>query len=121
MHGEHPTRRISLLIHASPGGRRGTLRRGVEWVSMSGYHLSGDVIWADFRRTDDKTQAEVVGTIKTEICALLSEPQENLYYNTHHTELRTLQSKPAKTNALMVKEGSYIYKLNVNVIHLISI
>lgn len=55
MHGEHPTRRISLLIHASPGGgNRGGGGGIFEEGSMSGYHLSGDVMWADSRHTDNK-------------------------------------------------------------------
>lgn len=62
MHGEHPTRRISLLIHASPQGKWGwALREGVEWASMSWYQPQD--MWADFGHTNDKTQTEEVGTI----------------------------------------------------------
>lgn len=34
------------------------MRRGVEWGSVSGYHLSGDAMRPDFRHTVGKTQAE---------------------------------------------------------------
>lgn len=45
------------------------MRRGVEWISVSGYHLSGDAMRPDFRHTDGKTQAEMLGIAKSVICA----------------------------------------------------
>lgn len=45
------------------------VRRGGEWISVSGYHLSGDTMRPDFRHTDGKTQAEILGTAKSVICA----------------------------------------------------
>lgn len=82
-------------------------------------------MWVDFRHTDNKTRDEVVGTINTETCTQLGEPQLNLNYNMHHTQLRGPQPRPEKDNTYLswksLKEGSYISKLNANVICLVSI
>lgn len=45
------------------------MRRGVEWISLSGYHLSGDAMRPDFRHIDSKTQDEMLGTAKSVVFA----------------------------------------------------
>lgn len=39
------------------GTKGGFLRKGVEWVIMPGYHLAGDVMWADWRHTRIKNKS----------------------------------------------------------------
>lgn len=56
------------------GTKGGFLRKGVEWVIMPGYHLSGDVMWAGCRLTRNQTRAEIVGPVKPETCTLQHNP-----------------------------------------------
>lgn len=52
-------------------------------------------MWADFRRTDDKTQTEEVGIIKTKKSVhRSSDPHFNLHNK--QTDLRTTKSKTSK-------------------------
>lgn len=55
MHGEHRRRRISLLIHAAPGGGRG-FEEGCSTGKYVKGIFSGDVMWADLRLINNKSK-----------------------------------------------------------------
>lgn len=62
-------------------------------------------MWADFRHTDNKTQTEVVGTIKTGICAQLTEAHYNqMSDRAENTAVQTVTSKEQCTSPAREKE-----------------
>lgn len=53
-------------------------------------------MWADFRRTEDKTQNEEVGTIKTKKKSMHRSTDPHFNLHNKQTDLRTPKSKASK-------------------------
>lgn len=118
MHGEHPTRRIRLLIHASPRACKAAYEEG----SRVGKHvkyvrLSSIRPWADCRHTHSPARLGIVGPVKA---------QSNLRYATFHLDARMpLPTPEAKSHTHCSRSGrkriSKMAQINVNVIRFISV
>lgn len=75
------------------------MRREVEWISVSGYHLSGDAMRSDFRHTTVKPKMKCLAHRVVFAWPSAAHTHENLDYNDTETRVPTVQTR-ADNNTL---------------------